>query len=674
MKKRLLAIILCAIILLAPTGVYASALADYGRFGTYKAEIASNGGLITTTYYDNNGNRIIPSRAPSLSTNSVLPKSYDAREKGYITSVKDQGNFGTCWAFSYCALAETSLIMQGFETKDSVDISEAHLTWFSFNNYDADSSNYADRDACIVDEPYNNGGSEEIAYSTVTRWSGFAKEENFPYSENPDDMNFDFSDKYKSDYQLVSSQANKYDPLKITDMKKTILENGSVGLAYYHDNLFCNCVDDITCYYCPAPLNANHEVQVVGWDDDFSAFNFDINPHKKGAWLIKNSWGTDWGNDGYFWISYYDCSIYNYYYLTAIPSGTFNRNYQYNGTLSNGGLIANGADGYMANVFTAQDNEYIDSIGFALFNNNISHADVAIYTDVKSDTDPTGGVMQTKQQINCETLGDSGYCSVKLNEICGIKKGERFSIVVHFYSSYGKVYIPLETKSIDGLLNYSSEEGQSFISCDGKKWEDTNVKGLNNTFIKAFTVPDNKITSVEINTYPTKKDYYVGNSFDAKGLSLKVTYADGNQAIVSSGFNLSNTALVQEGKQTVSVTYGEYTVDFDVNVKAIPDDSISNLRIKKDVTLKYRDYYTPYCEVTAGRDVDYEVTFASENPQIVKSVSDTTLYAAKRGNTTVICTVTDEYGKVLTEKINITVKLTFWQWLIEILLSGWAWY
>ena len=79
------------------------------------------------------------------------PAAYDLREEGVITPVKSQAPFGSCWAFAATAAAESSLVNEGFENADSLDLSEKHLEYFTFTSvWDENNSQYG--------EGYKDGG------------------------------------------------------------------------------------------------------------------------------------------------------------------------------------------------------------------------------------------------------------------------------------------------------------------------------------------------------------------------------------------------------------------------------------------------------------------------------------------------------------------------------------
>ncbi len=95
------------------------------------------------------------------------------------------------------------------------------------------------------------------------------------------------------------------------DVKQAICDYGAVLHSIYMDDL--NYFNETTnAYYNYEKPGVNHDVVIVGWDDDYPASNFVTYGEplpKNGAWLMRNSWGEEWGDGGYFWMSYEDLSM-----------------------------------------------------------------------------------------------------------------------------------------------------------------------------------------------------------------------------------------------------------------------------------------------------------------------------------------------------------------------------
>lgn len=576
--KKLISVLISLIITAA---VFSPALPALKAYALEAAEASSI--LIHREYCDENGvwyNRDVdgygnpaemvptpPELEPDFRPGIYVPSAYDSRENGEVTSVKNQYSFGTCWAHGFCAAAESNLISMGYATKDTIDLSEAHLARFSFNTYDESKGNPAYLDSYNTEDPLNNGGSCYLAAGTVMRGAGFTTEAKFPYSSSSSKMNFDTSCMEECDYELLNIiNYNNTDREKI---KKGIMFSGAVAVSYYSDSSFYCSSPDGYCYYQNIKAGTNHLVTVVGWDDDFPASSFSVTPPSDGAWLIKNSWGTGWGDSGYFWLSYRDPSLSKFCEVRAVPAEHYDRIYQYDGIYTAGTKYIYAYSAYAANVFTAENTERIKKTYFKAENSYL--CDVSIYTDLQDPSDPLSGTLRDTKTFICPS---AGYYSADWDTDITVEPGEKFSAVVRYYrnsNSNNYFYIPFEkelTMKSGSYFVCSADEGQSFYSGDGVSWTDAAVSLRGNIPIKVYTqdyyedVPD----SISILTYPSDRNLVTGTPFNPAGLSLKVHYPDGREKTVTDGYKIIHTAFGTGGLFNVTVLYKGLTADFAVNV------------------------------------------------------------------------------------------------------------
>lgn len=444
-------------------------------------------------YVDESGNEIeldkpAESILPQTRASAELPSSYDARNDNLVTSVKSQGSTGCCWAFSTCSALESSLISQGFETKDSVDLSEGHLSWFTNKSYVAVSDNILAGDGLNISNPFTIGGNWAVATFLLSTWSGAALESQYPfYATNTSKMKYAESERYSSSYHITS--ALDYSAANRNAVKQAVMDNGSVSASFYYAASYLKSSSFGYCYYQNSSTGTNHAVTIVGWNDDFPASYFNSAPSENGAWLVKNSWNTTWGTNGYFWLSYSDTSIQDYGVLAAVPADDFDNNYQYDGFGSISGLSYSTTSIYEANVFTAKSHEEIGGSGFYTYTDNM-RCTIKLYKNLTSSSKPSSGTLLETQTISYPY---SGYHTINFNDKYVITQGETFSVVINYTVDSGTAYAPCEGVSgrafysDDILVYYSSSAGQSYLSYNGSSWTDLSLAGYNNASIKVFT-------------------------------------------------------------------------------------------------------------------------------------------------------------------------------------------
>ncbi len=419
------------------------------------------------------------------STMSGIPSSYDSRTEGCITSPKQQGVSGNCWAFSTISMLETDAILKGFDSIESADYSEAHFSWFTSRSLTDNTDDPTYGDGYISDTPYMVGGNWIISAGSLSRWTGAAEDSDYPF--NYRDLsamgNYDESCRYDTGSGTVIDSAQSL--LGMDDAKSWIMEHGSATFSFYFTDEFYN---SSTCsYFYNGTESLNHEITVVGWDDNYSRFNFNSSarPSGNGAWLCKNSWGLNWGDDGFFWISYYDSSISQFAGISARSREDFYKNYTYNGTGWESYLNHVGT-AKIGNVFTANGNELLTCVStYTLM--PAQEIVIYVYKNLPSGyRNPEQGSLAYKKTV---IVDRPGYHIIDLGAEIALGKGSVFSVVIEYTADDGEtVYFPIEADGA-GTNSYHAVRGESFLNLPyyNVGWYDSLSYKMKNVYVQAFT-------------------------------------------------------------------------------------------------------------------------------------------------------------------------------------------
>ncbi|MBP3309713.1 MAG: hypothetical protein J6L05_02745 [Ruminococcus sp.] len=434
----------------------------------------------------------------------ILPSSFDLRESSGITSVKNQSVYGTCWAHSSAGSAETGIL----DSVPDVNLSELHTAYYSYYDSVADFSN--------ITEHLNAGGTVGLVVNLWSQWLGPVFEEKLPYEntsyfENSNDL---YSMMHESDFHLENAYMFDYDSERsnkdeINSLVKQFVYNGNaVDVSFYSDPSKCYSITHSSTNSNRLPKFANHAVTIAGWDDNYPASNFVVEPEGDGAWLVKNSWGSSFGEDGYIWISYYDTSLCDFAVYELGDKTNYSTLYQHDTFIPVHRMSASdNADinqpSYMANIFTAKENEQIEAVS-TYFDTPGTEYEIIVYTGLTDPSDPTSGLpSDTTEGVSTLT----GYATIELDENVKLSEGELFSVVVKLYSEENPYVIPFEGSmfvqdendkitDISGFttyygISYNTSAQESFYSADGSEWVDTyNEKYIYTEAEESFLLAD----------------------------------------------------------------------------------------------------------------------------------------------------------------------------------------
>jgi uncharacterized repeat protein (TIGR02543 family) len=424
-----------------------------------------------------------------VSEDSASPTAtrYDPRENSNetVTAVRDQSTLGTCWTFgSTGALESFAKTVLG----STLDFSENHMRFalsndfgniYGFNRTNGDGGNFQMAEAYFMrrtvsgpvyesDDPYSTNTSQADSRLNASRRGKVTGTINIP--------------------DLGSGTAGTNETYR-NQIKRAIAQYGGVDSTYYsNDSYYKLDSNGDKTYYNPSTMYSNHEVLIVGWDNNYSSANFTVRPSGNGAWLVKNSWGANWGRNGYFWMSYYT-PVSNVNAVTGYQSSFTNGIFDY---------TPFGATGYyydsfeltasFANIFDCYDSSaYLEQVAFYAGDEAASYnIYVATGTFLTSSQTLINNALSTSPvgALSSSAHAYPGYYTVTLNQRINVG-GKSFAIVVKSTKNSGStttLKVPFERPLSGYATRVVASANQSYMHFgddDDDSWSDISASGYN---------------------------------------------------------------------------------------------------------------------------------------------------------------------------------------------------
>lgn len=532
------------------------------------------------------------------SFNGTIPKKFDLRDYANLTPVPNQYIGDYCWAFSVISVLESCISKA---TGSQYEFSQSNLI-----NLNKKYSIYGLNTTRQSGNPIN-------ALGYLLSWLG---------PVNASDDAYDVDTKISPVLNSLMHIQNvlflnmNYNGSDRDNIKEAVMRYGAVGSSLYWIQSQ-PYEKGANYYYNGKTVLPDHAMAIIGWDDDYSRYNFGITPPGDGAWICKNSWGDGFGDEGYFYISYYTSSL-NYEFFnnntdymnldrvfTIILNDTIrlDKNYQYDyaGPTNCWKLDNNVA---VKNVFNATEDEYLAAVSTYFLDD--CEYEINIYVN--------GELV-----LNQSSTTKPGYYTINLNKLIPLKANDTFEVVFNISSLNNEEFDVYFTSKEDVTADIY-REGISFYAYPGFDWTDASDDTI--MCIKAFTILNRINTTLEL-------------SFDSDGgnpVNITATIVDEYGRKMTYGnvtFNLDGqeyTVNVTNGVAKITHSFAneisDITATFNGDGFEQSNDS-ANINISKariNLALKVETYLnSASVNITASKNINETVEFIlNGKKQVIK--------------------------------------------------------
>lgn len=375
-----------------------------------------------------------------------LSSKFDLRDKERAPAVKNQGSLSTCWAYAATAALESSQLPEDGTEFDARDMAKR-------NTYKRS-----------MKEP----GNYMMAVSYLLSWIGPIEENGTGTARHLQEVHF-------------------YDQDDIDDIKWAVFLNGGVSTSLYAEtggnfekSDYYNALTDSYYYY--GNEEPNHDVVIIGWNDDYPASRFGHKCPGNGAYICQNSWGDDFGDKGVFYVSYYDTNIGNFgvSYVKLESNTNYDRIYQSDlcGDIGKAGFDTKICQA--ANVYKAASDETLKAAGFY---NTVKDTSYEVY----AVSDFTGTDSLTDRELVARgRLHDLGYYTIPFDTDVEVREGSKFAVVIVLKTEKSGKQIAIEYDGNQLTKNVDIKDGEGYISRNGVNWERTESKFDANICLKVY--------------------------------------------------------------------------------------------------------------------------------------------------------------------------------------------